>query len=108
MTSKVTCSHIRMYYYNISVGLYVYTLLQYHSIIVSTYVILFLGKSLRIQECLKTHSGEESSSSGCFNPVYHLQQAGCLGRVRASRQDTSGLVTSTPQMNRGVHADPQG
>ena len=24
-------------------------------------------------------SGEESSSSGCFNPVGHLQQSGCLG-----------------------------
>ena len=34
-----------------------------------------LGKSVWIQERLKTQSGEESSSSGCFNPVGRLQQS---------------------------------
>ena len=41
--------------------------------------ILLLGKSVWIQERLKTQSGEESSSSGRFNPVGRLQQSGCLG-----------------------------
>ena len=36
---------------------------------------LLLGKSVWIQERLKTQSGEESSSSGCFNPVGRLQQS---------------------------------
>ena len=40
---------------------------------------LLLGKFFRVQECLKTQSGEESSSSGHFNPVGHLQQSGALG-----------------------------
>ena len=38
-----------------------------------------LGKSVWIQECLKTQSGEDSPSSGRFNPVGRLQQSGCLG-----------------------------
>ena len=37
------------------------------------------GKSFRIEERLKTQSGEENSSSGRFNPVGRLQQSGCLG-----------------------------
>ena len=41
---------------------------------------MMLAKSFQIQECLKTQSGEENSSSGRFNPVGHLQQSGCLGR----------------------------
>ena len=32
------------------------------------------GKSFRIEERLKTQSGEENSSSGHFNPVGRLQQ----------------------------------
>ena len=40
---------------------------------------LLLGKSVWIQERSKTQSGEESSSSGRFNPVGRLQQSGCLG-----------------------------
>ena len=36
------------------------------------------GKSFRIQERLKLQSGEESSSSGCFNSVGRLLQLGCL------------------------------
>ena len=36
---------------------------------------LLLGKSVWIQEHLKSQSGEESSSSGRFNPVGHLQQS---------------------------------
>ena len=33
------------------------------------------GKSFRIEERLKTQSGEENSSSGRFNPVGRLQQS---------------------------------
>ena len=40
---------------------------------------LMSGKSFRIEERLKTQSGEENSSSGRFNPVGRLQQSGCLG-----------------------------
>ena len=40
---------------------------------------LLLGKSVWIRERLKMQSGEESSSSGRFNPVGRLQQSGCLG-----------------------------
>ena len=40
---------------------------------------LMSGKSFRIEEHLKTQSGEENSSSGRFNPVGCLQQSGCLG-----------------------------
>ena len=36
-------------------------------------------KSFRIQEHLKMQPGEESFSSGHFNPVGHFQQSGCLG-----------------------------
>ena len=39
---------------------------------VSTCPVMLLGNSFRIQECLKMKSGEESSSSGRFNPVGHL------------------------------------
>ena len=38
-----------------------------------------VGKSFRIEDRSETQSGEESSSSGCFNPVGRLQQSGCLG-----------------------------
>ena len=41
--------------------------------------LLLLGKSVWIQDSLKTQSGEESSSSGRFNPVGPLQQSRCLG-----------------------------
>ena len=37
-------------------------------------IILMSGKSFRIEERLKTQSGEENSSSGRFNPVGRLQQ----------------------------------
>ena len=42
-------------------------------------ILLLLGKSVWIQERLKTQSGEESSSSGRFNPMGPLQQSRCLG-----------------------------
>ena len=37
------------------------------------------GESFQIQEHLRTQSGEENSSFGCFNSVGRLQQSGCLG-----------------------------
>ena len=33
---------------------------------------------IRVRVCLKMQSGEESSSSGLFNPVGHLQQLGVV------------------------------
>ena len=56
---------------------------------------LMSGKSFRIQECLKTQSGEENSSFGRFNPVGCLQLLGqTKGVHNQSRVDqrTSGSI----------------
>ena len=56
---------------------------QHHVVITGkfqqVYSQLMSGKSFRVEERLKMQSGKENSSSGCFNPVGHLQQSGCLG-----------------------------
>ena len=44
------------------------------SLLTLTSPYLMSGKSFRIEERLKTQSGEENSSSGRFNPVGRLQQ----------------------------------
>ena len=38
-----------------------------------------VGRTRLDSGAFKMQSGEESSSSGCFNPVGRLQQSGCLG-----------------------------
>ena len=51
----------------------------YTSILCTLYILYtVVGKSLSDSGAFKIRSGEESSSSGCFNPVGRLQQSGCL------------------------------
>ena len=53
--------------------------------------LMLLGKSVWIQEHLKMQSGEESSSSRCFNPVGRLQQSGLTDKQHFTALQISQL-----------------